>query len=445
MKNVTKLKFIGIISAIALIAALAGVKGLVGYNVEQEWQVVQQWGGDLRVIETGGPYLKWFAPTWTYPRTTTSYFSADVKEGGEEDDSIRITFNDGGTADISVAVRWTTAVGTKQRQNFHVDMSSDIAFAESALRSYLINVLKNTAPMMSASEHQSARKSEFDRLVNDQLVFGTYETRKVERTLKDQYDEDGNPITVFATEVVLDESGKPKIAKTNPLAQYGIIIQQFNITSTDYDPRTRQQFEAKKESYLRAEQSKAEREEMVQERLMIVERGLRDRADIEAEALKEKARAVIAAEREKEVAETQAQQQLEVERLEKERAETAAARQLEVARLERQSAEENAAARMLLADAKKYELEQAGGLSEELAAILDANIRIAEVTSSNLSRIAVPSQVFLMGGGSGEGGDGTDLSETMFSLRMWQDITGAYSQPMPQPRLNTVTAGGANN
>ena len=52
-----------------------------------------------------GYYPKWFATVWTVPRSMQHFYSASDKEGGVGDDSIRVTFNDGGTAKISSFVK----------------------------------------------------------------------------------------------------------------------------------------------------------------------------------------------------------------------------------------------------------------------------------------------------------------------------------------------------
>ena len=73
-------------------------------------------------------------------------------------------------------------------------------------------------------------------------------------------------------------------------------ILQFSVTETQYDEQTLQQFAAKKQSYLAAEQAKAQRQEEYQQRLMVTERGLRQVAEIEAAENQEKKKATIAAE-----------------------------------------------------------------------------------------------------------------------------------------------------
>lgn len=416
MKHV-KMKLTAIAVIVSILLTILGFMGLVGINDAHEWRVKQSLTGNVTVIDQPGPYLRMFASVWDYDKANQSYFSASEKEGGAVDDSIRVTFNDGSTANISSMVRWLAPVTKEKRLALHEEYTGNIDNVEASIRAYLINVMKNTAPLMSASEHQSARKSEFDRLVYEQLVDGTYLTRKIEKELKDQFDEDGQPITVFATEVVLGDDGTPIISKSSPLTDYGITVRQFSVTATDYDKQTLEQFKAKKASFLRAEQSKAEREEMVQKRLKVVEQGLMEKAEVEAQANKEKAQATIQAQKEKEVAETQAAKQLEVARLEKQTAETRAAQKLEVARLEKEAAAEQAEARKLLADAKKYELEQADGLSEEVEYTLKIQKETQIGIAAALANVRVPTIQMSGTGGDGTGGNMNEQLMNMVLLR----------------------------
>ena len=418
-------------SALAVTVMLWG--GLVGHNDDQNWQIKQSVTGTVTPIDTAGYYGKWFAEVWTYPRSVQTFFSADVREGGEEDDSIRVTFNDGSTAFISTMIRWQTPVTKEGRTTFHRDFSANLVNAEDSIRAYLINVMKNTAPLMSASEHQSARKSEFDRLVNEQLLNGTFLTRKIEKALKDQFDENGQPITVFATEIVEDDNGNPVIAKSSPLNDYGIIVRQFSVTATDYDPQTLKQFAAKKESFLAAERSKAQREEQVQERLMIEERGKKEKAEVEAIALKEKAQAVIEAEKQKEVAELDAAKLLAVAQLDKQTAETKAAKQLEVAKLERESAAEQAAAMKLMADAKKYEIEQADGLSEEVKYTLNIQKETQIGIANALSKVKVPTIQMGGAGSTTEGNAGMNDQLMNLVLLKATGVIGDKGINVPSP------------
>ena len=124
----------------------------------------------------------------------------------------------------------------------------------------------------------------------------------------------------MATEVVLGDNGKPVIVQASPLDRYRIGILQFSVTETQYDEQTLAQFAAKKESYLKAEQAKAQRQEEYQQRLMVTEKGLRQVAEIKAEENQKKERALI-----------QATQAAEVAVITKTQAVTAAEQKVEVA------------------------------------------------------------------------------------------------------------------
>ncbi len=225
---------------------------------------------------------------------------------------------------------------------------------------------------------------------------------------------DGRDIsTVFATEIITDAENKPVVAQVSPLTQYDISILQFSVTSTDYDDVTRQQFGAKKEAFLAAEKSKADREKEVQERLMVQERGLREKAEAEASANVEKAKAVIAAQLKAEVAEqskleqeTKASALLEVARIDKDTAMTAAEKKLEVAKLDRLAAEEEAAAIIVLAKAEEERIVKAGAVTEEARVLAEiAKERDIEV-AQHLSKIRTPSIVF-----SGSNGQGSEAHQ----------------------------------
>ena len=254
MKILDKIKIGGIVTAVILVVAIfvLVVYGL-GRNDDQNWQMKQTIRGAVTIIDNPGWYLKAFASVWTYPRSVQKFFSRSDEEGGDKDQSIRVTFNDGGNAQISTMVRFQTPIKEDLRRKAHRDFSGSIANMTQSIRSHLINCCKSSAPLMSASEHQSARKAEFTQLVHDQLANGLYEMRKVEKALKDRTDSKGNAITVYATEIVVDENGKPKISQKSPLEEYGITILQFSITGTEYDATTLKQFEAKKASFLAAE------------------------------------------------------------------------------------------------------------------------------------------------------------------------------------------------
>jgi len=421
----------GVIVALVLGAAL--LTSLVGTCDTQEYIVVQPIFGEARVQEATGGSLYWkgFAKTWSYPRYSDFRYNDDPAEGDGVDERIRTTFNDGGTAEHGIYIRVGMPLLAEDRINFHEQFAGDLTSVKAAVKAHAINCLKSTAPLMSGSEHQSARKAEFANTVERQLVKGLYAMRKVEKELKDRTDSEGNPITVFATEILEGEDGQAIIAQPSPLTEkFKMTIEQFSVISSDYDAETLQQFAEKKKAYLAAERSKAERESAVQERLMIQEQGLRDKTEAEAIANVDKAKAVIAAELKAEVAlqtkieaETKANQLLEVAKIEKEEAETKASMDLEVAKVQAEAAMENKKAMIAEAEGKQQAIELSGAITELEQAKIDAEVKIMSEFARSIPMMQSPSTVFSGGNGAGNEGSST-LQNNMMSLVMLKMIGG---------------------
>ncbi len=403
----------GVIALIVIVALLAGG---IGKNDAQNWQIIQSVRGTITVRDRAGWYPKWFATVWTYPRYVDKAWNDVLDEGEKAKESIRTTFNDGGTAQVSTYVRYMTPVSEEQRVEFHRQFAGNIENATVSVKSHQINCVKATGPLMSASENQSARKAEFTQLIWDQLTDGLYGMKRVETRVAVTVDpllvadatvvpgviRTPSPAMEFklTTELILDADGKPTVVKESPLVSYGIKILQFSVTGIDYDPETLEQFATKKQSYLAAEQSKADREMEKQERLNVIEAGLREVAEAQAKGNVEKETAVVAAQLKAEVAE-----QAKIE------AETVAGMALAVAKIEQEEAQVNldiatldAEAVIVLAKAEREKIELAGALTELEEAMIDAQIQMANDVSKNLSMVAVP--LITMGGNGGNGGNG---------------------------------------
>lgn len=432
MSIATKIKLTaaGIVTVLALITIGILWGGLVGYNNTHEYQVYQSVTGSVSIIDAPGYYYKGFATVWTYPRSMQCYYSTSQKEGGPQDDSIRVTFNDGGTAHISSFVKIQLPTDPEHRLLVHQDFSANPANITDAVRSHLTNCIKSTGPMMSASENQASRKSEFNQTVEEQLIKGLFEMRRTEVELNDaaqleatgNFDANGKPIMrekkakVAATEIVC-ENGKPIIIQKSPLDRYKIDVIQFSVTETQYDEQTLQQFATKKQSYLAAEQAKAQRQEEQQQRLMIVEKGLRQVAEIEAQQNQEKKKATIAADQKKEVAAIQKDQAvieagMKVAVAEQARQEAETLKK--IAHLKAETAEIDKKATISAAEAKQKEIELGGGLSEKekVLATIRAD-RDAKVAAA-LADIKTPGIVII--GGTNKDGKSSDLTTTLMNL-----------------------------
>jgi hypothetical protein len=417
----------GIIALVTLIAVVAGWNGLVGYNNFENYQIYTSPTGGVSVIDRPGYYFKAFGKVDTYPRAMEVEFTE--KNGG----AIRATFNDGGTADISSFMRIAFPIAEKERLLVHQQFSANPKNVADSARNHLANCIKTAGPVMSASENQASRKSEFNQIIEEQLAKGLFKMERTEielndlATIEEGRDENGNKITkekkarVQATKIVVDKNLQPVVIQVSPLVQYGVNILQFSITEIEYDKQTLAQFSAKKDSYLNAEKSKAQRQEEVQQRLMVEEKGRRQVADVQADENQKKERATIQATQAAEVAVinktqavTAAEQRTEVAAQLQKEAETLKA----IANIKAQTAELDKKAAISAAEARQKAIELGGGISEEKRVLAEiAAERDAKVATA-LAGLRVPS-VVIAGGGDGKSGG---LTENLVNMALLKNL-----------------------
>jgi len=414
-----------VIVAIALIAGTVVVTSAISICDAQEKIIVQPLWGPVRVQEDPGPYFKWFAKTWSYPRNIEFRYNDDPKDGDEIDERIKVTFNDGGEADLSTYIRLQLPISATDLLTFHQEFGGNSNNIKASIKSFMIDCMKSTAPLMSASENQSARKSEFRQLVLNQMSRGLYDMNLEEVIKKDTTDEDGDEITLFKTSIKIAD-GKPIITTSSPITgKFKMTITQFSVTGTDYDTETRKQFAAKKEAYLGAEQAKAERSQEVQERLMIEERGKREVAEAEAAGNVLKETAVIAAQLKAEVAiqdkiaaETKAAQLLSVADLSKQTLLMEESAIFEQAEIKALTALELKKELIAMAEGKKQAIELSGDITELEEALIRAEVDKAKAVAEALAMINVPSTMIISGGGGNSAGD--SVMENLINLKLME-------------------------
>jgi len=419
-----------VLVAVALIVGIFVLKSAMGVCDAQEWIVVQPLMGEVYIQEDPGPYFKGFAKTWSYPRNIEFRYNDDPDDGVKTLEAIDVTFNDGGTAGVSTYIRLQTPIAPKDRIAFHQQFGGINDNIKASIKSFMIDCMKSTAPLMSASEHQSARKSEFRQLVLNQMTEGLYDMNLEEVIKKDATDETGQEITLFKTSIKLDD-GKPIITTKSPIVEkFKMEVVQFSVTGTDYDPETRKQFAAKKESFLGAEQAKAQRSKEVQERLMIIEKGLREVAEAEAAGNVLKETAVIAATLKAEVAlqtkieaETRAAQLLSVALLDKKTLLMAESAIFEQAQIKAQTANELKKAMIAKAQGRKEAIELSGDITQLEEALIRAEVDKARAVAQALSQINVPSTMII----GGADGGGNAVMENLINLKLMES-TGLFEK-----------------
>jgi regulator of protease activity HflC (stomatin/prohibitin superfamily) len=339
---------------------------------------------------------------------------------------------------MSTMILFKLPVVEEKRRLLHRQFSGNLNNVTDAVRSHLVNCMKSTSSLMSATENQQSRKTEYTQLVHRQMNEGLYKLNRVESIVKDVTDEEGKSITVVSTALSYEKdkdgslTSQPEIAQVSPLVMYGIEVIQFSVTGTEYDPETRKQFAKKKEMKLKSETSKFEREQEVQQRLMVQEKGLREKAEVESIANKEMAEAIIKAEKEKRVAEleseqkasvalqtkikaeTKANQLLEVAKINKEEAETKANQELEVAKIRAEAAEKEAEAIVSLAKAQEEKIARGGAITEKEQVLAEIKAQRDVEVAKHLAQIKTPTVVIA----GGSDGGGSNITESLINLKL---------------------------
>lgn len=413
-----------------IIAGLGVTSKCVGVIKITEQVVVQPYVGEARVQTGSGLYWKGMADTWAYDRYMELVYSDEADEGDKDKESIKVTFNDGSTADISAFIVIEIPTDEDEMLAFHKKMNGDPAQIKNKVKAHLIECMKSASPLMSSTEHQVSRKSEYSRIVENQLSDGIYGMKQIRKIIPDRVDENGDPVMVAATEILRDDNGNPIIAKKSPLTvDYKMAITQFSIKGTKYDPETLKQFSAKKEQFLKAEQSKAEREAMVQEALKIKAEGLKDKATAEAEGNVLKETAVIAAkllaevaEQTKIAAETKAAMALSVAETDKQTLLMIESATFEQAVIKAATADENKKAMIALAEGKKEAIELSGDITELEEAQIRSEVDKVRAIADALAMINVPSTMIVTGG---EGG--SDITSQLINIKLLES-TGLFDK-----------------
>lgn len=396
----------------------------VGYVERTEWQVHQSvFTGALTIHDQPGPYWRCFGKVWECPHLIEGEFT---RANGKP---MKTTFNDVGYADLDCYLRLDTPTTREERLKIHKDFASADAILR-AVGKHMATCVSVTGPVMSASEHQSSRKNEFNQLVQEQLSRGEFATKSTTIELEDlaevEQTADGKVVAkkakVNATIIVTDKDGKYVVQKSSPLIQYGLKLNWFSVPEASYDARTQELFAKKKESFLRAEQSKADRQTEIAKRLEVEESGRRQVAEVQARENQKKEEAIIQAEQRAEVAKiakqeaiTKASQLAEVA----EQNRLVALKAKEIAQIEAETAELAKRKVIAEAEARQKSLQLGGGISEKDRVLAEIESKTRIGVAEHMSKRMVP-RVVIGGMGVDEKGEMTpiDLTTTLMNMRM---------------------------
>lgn len=364
---------------ISVVVALVVAMCFIGKNNVQNFQVIQNPSGSVRIQSDGGYYFKFFATTWTYPKVNSVFFSNETAESKDRD-GVQVIFSNKGEGDISSQVVYRLYTNHESILKLHEYAHGDI---DKVVDNLVLSKLKDIA-MAHASNITSSQAIE-DR---DQLAANIRKDFVNNKELKD----------------------------------IGIVVEQFSITKINFDQQTKDLFKKQQEADLQKKTAEAEKLNLQMQKEKTVAEYEKQVAESRGKAEVEKIKAVTDAQRQKELAEIKAQQEVSVANLEKERATIEANKKLEI--VEIQKREEKAKLEVIQiqseqkvaeAKAKEQQIKLSGAMSEEVKYRLDVEketkIEVAKAIADGLSKVKLP-ETFIMGGANGK----MNPMETFFNL-----------------------------
>jgi regulator of protease activity HflC (stomatin/prohibitin superfamily) len=365
--------FKGGLALVILIFVIYSAMNLFEHVDANEVMVIQSPLGSLSIYTDAG--IKWqgFGKVTYYQKRSQFSFSAKRNQGAEADESLPVMFNDGGAARISGVISWEMPISREKVVRLHQLYGSQQAVEQQLIRPAVERAIYLTGPLMSSAEAYSARKPDLLRYFEDQARNGVYQMETISQKQPDPIT--GVEKTVQVVQVAMDEKGLPRRQSTSQISEFGIVLLSPAIDSVEFEEKVKAQIGQQQANYMQIQTAKSQALQAEQAAITAQKNGEAEAAKAKWAQEVEKATAVTAAEKERDVAKLGVQT-----------AELTKQRQI----LEGQGE----------AEKRKLVMAADGALDKKLAAYVETQKIWADAFSKHQSPL-VPTVV--MGGGSGNG------------------------------------------
>lgn len=300
--NAMKSRSIMMITSLVVISALIliAIFKLFETNNAGYYQVKQSLiSGKLSVRNTPGTYMQNFGKITTYRITDDVILSKEKGDKSLTNREIkpeRVLFPNG-YADIDFVGLYEIPLVPEIQIELHIKYGNN-SNLQYMIKQQITEALKNTATLMSAEEAYSNKRSEFIRLSKEQALFGLYESKVRSEFITNSA---GQNQEIKHYSVNRDTTGKPIIMKESLLGKYDITLPQFNIKDMDFDDKLIALIDSRKDA------QKAQ-QDAITEKAKGETRIAKEKADQEVDKFKQ----VTIAQKEKEVAELNAEKAYKV-------------------------------------------------------------------------------------------------------------------------------------
>ncbi len=287
-----------------------------GINNAGHRTVVQYPTGTLYVKFSPGIYPQWFGTAEIYNDVITFDFDkteADV-DSSIDQVGISVRYQDGGTGTVYGKARFSLPSDEETMLHMHKAFRSNRGVSQNLIKSITEEGMNLTAGLMSSEEAYAEKRSIYTQWSSQQISKGKFQTRLEKITTMDEGT--GKKVTKNVPVISYGDNGLP-IHLDSDLADYGIVVNGFQITDWDFEVKTLQQIATKREATMAIITAIANAERAKQDAITSEEQGKANvmTAKYEKEVVKEQA--IVDAEREKEVAVISAEKSVEVARQQK--------------------------------------------------------------------------------------------------------------------------------
>ncbi len=418
------------ISGAAIMFLFLAAMFTFGINDSGFRTVVQLPSGKTFVKFDAGVYFDWFGKSTTYSDVVTYEFDEKVVDlaGNVQpgDTGIPVRYQDGGTGTVYGTMRTVLPRSEEAMLKLHKEFSNEQGIQENLVEKVVRESANLTAGLMTSEEAYAEKRNQYIEWAEDQISRGKYLTNLVPRTQiveAAELNAAGGIIRPAVTRIqnipeIRLINGAPGRGETQ-FIEYGMDVSGLQLIDWGFEQKTLAQIQEKRAANMAIITSQANAAKANQERLQAIAEGEKNVATAQYEQEVEKAKQIVIAQRQSEVAEINAAQVVKVNQQNfLARVEDVKAAEQEAIAIELRSTAE--------ADAKRRILEADGALAQKLVTYENVSRMNADALAAHR---LVPDLVM---GGSAEGSAESAVSlvdlltaKTARDLSLDMQISGA--------------------
>jgi hypothetical protein len=283
-------------------------------NVDNSEIVIIQsaFTGKISIYTTPGPATQNFGTATHYKKSNQFWFSNKQDENNksgergsaDQDNSIKIRFNDGGHGTISGSVRWYMPQDEKAILKLHTDFGSQLAIEQQLIRQVVTKAVYMTGPLMSSKESSAEKRNDLLSYIEDQSINGVYRTKQEDIKVHDDLMNTDKTITVVK---IVEKNNSPLRQEISAIKQYNVSLQGLALNSIDYDEEVEKQIKVQQQAYMQVQTAIANSKKAEQDAITTELQGKAAAAKAKWEQEVIKAQAITQAQQEKEVAELESE------------------------------------------------------------------------------------------------------------------------------------------